>query len=115
MATNKIKIQLLAGACGYEFTRPDGSIERGFKTSLDGPFFCPLPQAMKMIKSGQAKALESVPITVSITKAPTSQVSALESFTLKELKAMADKEGLAYNSRTTKAELIEALEDLDNA
>ncbi len=113
MATNKIKIQLLAGACGYEFTRPDGSIERGFKTSLDGPFFCPLPHAMKMIKSGQAKALESVPITVSTTKAP--KISGLESFTLKELKAMADKEELAYNSRTTKAELIEALEDLDNA
>ena len=113
MATNKIKIKLLTGACGYESTRPDGSIQRGVKTSLDGPFFCPAAQALRMIRSGQAEALESVPKSFSTSETSTS--SGLETFTLKELRAMADKEGLAHNSHTTKAELIEALEELDNA
>lgn len=110
---HKIKIKLLAGACGYESIRPDGSIQRGFKTSADGPFLCPVAMAIKMIRSGQAKALESVPSTFLAPKI--SESSGLEKFTLKELKAMADKEGLVYNARTTKSELIEALEELDNA
>ena len=113
MAANKIKIKLLAGACGYESKRPDGSIQREFKTSLDGPFFCPATQALKMIRSGQAEALDSLPKSFSTSETSTS--SGLETFTLKELRAMADKEGLAHNSHTTRAELIEALEELDNA
>ena len=72
MVANKIKIKLLAGACGYESTRPDGSIQRGFKTSLDGPFFCPAAQALKMIRLGQAEALDSLPKSFSTSETSTS-------------------------------------------
>lgn len=112
---NKVKIKLLVGACGYESVRPDGSIQRSFKTPEDGPFLCPATMAIKMIRSGQAKALESVPSSLSISKACAPVTSSLEKFTLKELKALADKEGLIYNALTTENELIEALEELDSA
>lgn len=101
-------IKLLAGGCGYEKKMPDGSIIRGLKTPADGAFDCPEPTALRMIESGQAQALEPKPEVDSSQTA-----SRFSSLTLKELKRLADKAGLSYPARVTKADLIEALEDED--
>lgn len=101
-------IKLLAGGCGYEKKMPDGSIIRSLKTPADGAFECPDSMALRMIESGQAQALEQ---TAETGNAQT--VSKLHSMTLKDLKRLADKAGLSYPARVTKADLIEALEGED--
>lgn len=103
-------IRLLAGGCGYEEKQADGSIMRSLKTPADGPFDCPYEMALSMIKTGQAQPLE--PVSKAADNAADSERCIdLSHMTLKELKKLADQKGLAYSSKTTKAGLIEALED----
>lgn len=106
-----VKIKLLSGGCGYESVKPDGSILRSLKTPKDGPFDCPLAMAAKMIESGQAIQLDEYPKTAHEEKP---KASKYEFMTLKKLQALADEQGLIYDAKAKKADLIAALEDIDD-
>lgn len=107
------KIKLISGTCGVEAHREDGSIYWVYKSPKDAPFLCPDELANTLLSSGRAELTKSFENFEPTENVEIEEEDDLMRLSMKELKAKAKDCGLAFNSRISKAELIEAIREAE--
>ena len=109
-----VKIRVMYGGCGIEYTDEHGNARHALKTAEDGPFLCDNEQAERLVRLGVATYVTTKePDTRAETKTPAEftgrlDVSELEGWDYNQLKKLAADMGVTPKGKK-KADLIEAI------